>query len=197
LILVALPEYLHAQSRPTLSKYLQPANITKLDWVLLQAQVLSLSKDIRWDDYGLIESVSVFAINERALVGMSCLVNKQRYIALGNVVVSKIFADVIARAADILKLSIPEVDSTVNVEASFVAVGGEIVAQYARPPHIRAVRAILIHTTVNVADTPSEPCLTFGWDEPKNKHRAARVRWKLTAQPKCSSGGTIAALGRA
>ncbi|MGD0623369.1 MAG: hypothetical protein ABSB32_01475 [Thermodesulfobacteriota bacterium] len=119
-----------AESPLPLKKYLEPADITKLDWLLLKAQVSSFSKDIRWDDCGLIDSVSLFAINQRGLVGMTFLVRKQRYIALPDDTAKKVFTDAVLQASRILIHTIPEVEGGANVYANFMAIGGDLVAEY-------------------------------------------------------------------
>ena len=87
-----------AESPSSLKRYLGPADITELDWLLLQAQ-LSFTQDIRWDEYGLVDSVSLYAINQRGLVGMVFIVNKERYIALPDDTAKKVFADVVFQTA--------------------------------------------------------------------------------------------------
>ncbi len=120
-----------AEPPSSLKKYLGPADITKLDWLLLQAQVSSFTKDLRWDDYGLVRSVSLYAINQRGLVGMVFVVNKERYIALPDDTAKKVFADVVFQTANILAHTIPEVEGGANVYANFVVIpGGGIVAEY-------------------------------------------------------------------
>jgi len=113
-----------------LRKYLQPANITTLDWLLLKAEVSSFARDIRWDEYALVDSVSLYAINQRGLVGMTFLVNKDRFIAVPDAIAKKVFADVVLQACKILKHSIPEVEGAINVYANFVVVRGDVVATF-------------------------------------------------------------------
>ena len=132
-ILIAglIPGMVAADAPGALQKYMQPAEITRLDWLLLTAKVESFSGDIRWDDHQLVKSLSLFAIHDRGLVGMTFLVDKERFIALPSDTASKVFADVVLQAARILALSIPEVRDGSNINASFVAVGGSVVAEYA------------------------------------------------------------------
>ncbi len=59
IVLLAAIPMVAAESPPSLKKYLGPAEITKLDWLLLQAQVSSFTNDMRWDDHGLVGSVSL------------------------------------------------------------------------------------------------------------------------------------------
>ncbi len=119
-----------AESPSSLKRYLGPADITKLDWLLLQAQVSAFTTDIRWDDYGLVQSVSLYAINPPGLVGMVFLVNKERYIALPDDTAKKVFFDVVFQAANILAHTIPEVKGGANVYANFTVAVGDIVAEY-------------------------------------------------------------------
>ena len=119
-----------AESPSSLTKYVRPAAITELDWRLLQAQVSSFSEHLRWDEYGLVQSVSLFAINERGLVGMTFLVNKQRYIELPDHIVRKVFSAVVVQVSEILKNSIPEIEHGTNVYANFMCVGCGIVRTY-------------------------------------------------------------------
>lgn len=121
-----------AESPSSLQRYLGPADITKLDWLLLQAQVSSFTQDIRWDgdDYGLVKSVSLYANNQRGLVGMVFLVNKKPYITVRDDIAKKVFADVVIATARILAHTIPEVEGGANVYANFVVISGDTVAEY-------------------------------------------------------------------
>lgn len=129
-ILTAFP-MAAAEPPSSLKRYLGPADITKLDWLLLQAQVSSFTKDLKWDDYGLVASVSLYAINQRGLVGMIFLLNRESYIALPDDTAKKVFADVVIQTASILVHTIPEVEGGADVHAKFVVIqGGDIVAEY-------------------------------------------------------------------
>jgi hypothetical protein len=113
------------------NKYLKPASITKLDWLLLRAQVESFTLPLRWDNHGLINSVSLFPAHPaRGLVGMTFTVNKETYIGLSDDITRKTFADVVLEVCSILKNTIPEVDKGANVYANFVVIGGGIIAEY-------------------------------------------------------------------
>jgi hypothetical protein len=131
ILVILVPSSMTATDAPAnLKKYIRPAEITKLDWLLLKAEVNDFSKDIRWDDHGLIKGVSFFAINGRALVGMTFLVNKEQYIALSGDTTKKVFEDVVFLASNILMYSIPEVKDGANVFAGFGIIGGKIVAEF-------------------------------------------------------------------
>ena len=121
-----------AESPSALKKYLLPSGITKLDWLLLKTQVESFTQPVRWDDHHLINSVSLYSIPKRAFVGMTFLVNKETYNALSDDIASKVFADVVASACNILKSTIPEVDKDANVYANFVTIGSgqRVVAEF-------------------------------------------------------------------
>ncbi|MBS1854755.1 MAG: hypothetical protein JST11_05280 [Acidobacteria bacterium] len=119
-----------ADTPGALKRYLQPAGITKLDWVLLKAEVESFTGDIRWDKNNVVRSVSLYAARG-GLVGMTFVIDKERYIAVSDETARKTFADVVIGAANILETSIPEVKDGENVYADFVAVGGGIVGEYA------------------------------------------------------------------
>lgn len=127
IILLFIPLLLRAQSAesPDLRKYLQPAGITKLDWLLLHIEVeSSLSQSRRWDDYDLVDSVVLYTAKGR-LVGMTFLVNKKSYIASPDDLLKRVFADDIAKTCKIIVNTIPEVKNCANVYANFVAVGVE------------------------------------------------------------------------
>jgi len=121
-----------AQSPAALaSKYLKPAEITKLDWLLLRAEVESFAPPIRWDTHGLIDSVILYPAHPaRGLVGMTFVVNKDSYVGLPDDVVRKTFVDVVNGACSVLRVTIPEVDKGANVYANFVVFGGDIIAEY-------------------------------------------------------------------
>lgn len=114
-----------------LKKYFQPAGITQLDWLLLQAEVEDFT-NIRWDDHNLIHSVVLYSIPKRGLVGMTFVVKKESYIALSDDVARKVFADAVVEACDILKAKIPEIGRGANVYANFVLLsgGGVIIAEF-------------------------------------------------------------------
>ena len=119
-----------AEAPSSLEKYVKPAEITQLDWLLLRQQTLSFPGDLRWDEYGLIQSITLYALNGPRLIGMTFLVNKQRYIAVPDHVARKVFADAVVQASGILKHSIPEIDHNTNVYANFVIIGGDIIGEY-------------------------------------------------------------------
>jgi hypothetical protein len=135
LVLVAVGSYrIPAADSPTaLNKYLQPAVITRLDWLLLKAEVESFA-DTRWDDHNLIEQVSLYAVNKQALVGMVFVVNNKRYIDLSEDITRKVFTETAIAACNILKITIPEVENCANVNARFTTsgVGGGVVAEYSK-----------------------------------------------------------------
>jgi hypothetical protein len=122
-----------AQSPAALNdKYLKAAGITKLDGLLLRAEVENFAGPIRWDDHHLINSVVLYhAHPELGLVGMTFLVNKESYIALRDDVAKNVFADVVVGACNILKSTIPEIEKGANEYANFTLIGGDgIVAEY-------------------------------------------------------------------
>jgi len=130
--LASLVLYSQAADFPVaLKKYFQPAGISKLDWLLLQAEVEQFT-NIRWDDYHLINSVVLYSLPKRGLVGMTFVVNRESYIALSDDTAKKVFADVVIYACEFLKPTIPEVDKGANVSANFLLRGGSgaIVAEY-------------------------------------------------------------------
>jgi hypothetical protein len=116
---------------PALKKYFQPAGITKLDWLLLHTEV-EVFTSVRWDDHHLIDSVVLYSISKRGLVGMTFVVKKESYIALSDDVARKVFADVVVEACDILKAKIPEIEKGANVYANFVLLSGSgvIIAEF-------------------------------------------------------------------
>lgn len=130
IVLLAAIPMAAAETTSSLKKYLGPAEITKLDWLLLQAQVFSFRNDIRWDDYTLVSSVSLYAINQLGLVGMTFIINKESYISLSDNTAKKIFANAVYSTSGILASSIPEVEGGANVYATFAVMGGGLVAEY-------------------------------------------------------------------
>ena len=134
-IVALLPSVVAADppSRPPsrLAEYMRPAQITKLDWLLLTAKVESFSGNIRWDEHQLVKSLSLYAIHDRSLVGMTFLVDKERFISVSDDTASKVFADVVLQVTRTLAFSIPEVADGSNIYANFVAVGGDVIAEYA------------------------------------------------------------------
>lgn len=123
------PFALAADSSTALSKYLRPATITQLDWLLLRAQVNSFAVPLRWDEKGLIMSIDLYVAGGDR-VGMTFVVNRDRYVALTDDVVTKIFSDAVHQASNILVHTIPEVKNGANVYANFVVLSGGIVAEY-------------------------------------------------------------------
>src|ERR1035441_217906 len=85
------------------AKYLQPAAITKLDWLLMKAAVESFTRVRRWDEYHAIDSVVFYPAHPtRGLVGMTFAVNNESYVALSDDVARKVFADAGIGACSIL-----------------------------------------------------------------------------------------------
>ncbi|KPK54333.1 MAG: hypothetical protein AMS22_06060 [Thiotrichales bacterium SG8_50] len=118
-----------ADSSTALSKYLRPAAITQLDWLLLRAQVNSFAAPLRWDEKGLIMSIDLYVAGG-GRVGITFVVNRERYVALTDDVVTKIFSNAVHQASNILVHTIPEVKDGANVYANFVLLSGGIVAEY-------------------------------------------------------------------
>jgi hypothetical protein len=115
-----------------LKKYFQPVSVTKLDWLLLQAEVEDFTGVSRWDEHHLVDSVVLYSIPRRGLVGMTFAVKKESYIDLSDDTARKVFADVVVEACDVLKAKIPEIEQGANVYANFVLLSGRgvIVAEY-------------------------------------------------------------------
>jgi hypothetical protein len=124
ILLLFAPLLLPAQSAqsPGLRKYLQPAGITKLDWLLLKVQVESFTTPTDWDDYDLIKSVSLYA-TPKGQAGMVFVVKKKSYIALPDELLKRVLADVVSVTCKVITVTIPEVKNCANVYASFVADG--------------------------------------------------------------------------
>ena len=108
-----------------LKKYLIPAEITQLDWILLNLKVDTFSNEIKWDDYGLIEDVDPFAAYHKAknYVGLIVLVDKKQYIRLENHIIEKVFLNVVDPASKFIKILIPELETKRDILANFIAVG--------------------------------------------------------------------------
>lgn len=113
-----------------LKKYLTPAEITRLDWILLNVKVDSFGGEIAWDDYGIVKEVGPYVAyyKNKHYVGLVVLVDKKQYIKLENHIIEKVFINVVESASEIIKISIPELETKRDVFANFVAVGksGEI-----------------------------------------------------------------------
>ena len=125
----ALPRVVSADPPATLGKYLKPAQISELDWLLIRAQVSSFASPLRWDERGLIMSIELYVAKD-GLVGMTFVVDRERYVNAPDDVVTKVFSDAVVQASNILMHTIPEVKGGANVYANFVALGGGIVAEY-------------------------------------------------------------------
>lgn len=74
-------------------------------------------------------SIELYSL-ENGLVGMTFVVDRERYINVPDDVVKKVFSDAVVQASSILMHTIPEVKGGANVYANFVALGGGIVAEY-------------------------------------------------------------------
>lgn len=112
------------QNIGSLRKYLRPAEITMLDWKLMQVQVASFTTTTGFDESGLVYSVSLFARNDfpDEPIGIVFLVKKQTYLNLENHVVEKTFLDVIDRVGRIIQYTLPELKGRNGIWANFVAV---------------------------------------------------------------------------
>ncbi len=116
-----------------MQKYLQPAELSKLDWILLGAQARSFS-DLRkgtWDDFSLVTSISVYSVQGSAPIGMTFTLDKSVYIRLPQETLAKVFTDVVHSAYGILRHSLPEARIQTDIYANFVLIGtNEIVAEF-------------------------------------------------------------------
>jgi len=117
-----------------MQKYLQPAQISKLDWILLGEQTKAFSnlRKGSWDDFGLVMSISVYSTQRSAPIGMTFTLDNKVYIRLQRETLMKVFTDVVNSAYEILRHSLPEARLQSDVYANFVLVGGtgEIIAEF-------------------------------------------------------------------
>lgn len=120
--------------RNEMQKYLQPFQITKLDWILLRAQTESFSQLGKgaWDDFGLVTSISVYRIYLSAPIGMTFTIDNGAYLKLQRDILAKVFEYAVNEAYNILHHSIPEANLQSDVYANFVLMGGTgaIVAEF-------------------------------------------------------------------
>lgn len=117
-----------------MQKYLQPAQISKLDWILLEEQTKAFSnlRKGSWDDFGLVMSISVYSTQRPAPIGMTFTLDNKVYIRLPRETLVKVFTDVVNSAYGILRHSLPEARLKSDIYANFVLVGGtgEIIAEF-------------------------------------------------------------------
>ncbi len=110
---------------------LEMANITKLDWILLRIQAETFSQAIKWDDFGLISSISVYSTRRSSPIGMTFTVNKKQYLRMQKGILSKVFSNVVRGAYEIIKYSLPEINLRTDIYANFVLIGGTgIIAEF-------------------------------------------------------------------
>ncbi|MBC2713828.1 MAG: hypothetical protein HF978_00795 [Desulfobacteraceae bacterium] len=109
------------QNESPLKKYMEPANISKLDWLLLNVQISSFTGKIAWDEYGLISSVSLYSAKGGRKVGMTFVANKEAYIKVEQHVIDKVFLYAINSVTEIIRHTIPEIKKE-NIYANLVVI---------------------------------------------------------------------------
>lgn len=107
-----------------IERYLKPIEITELDWILLRISIESLSRIDKWDEFGLVTSVSLYKTNLDAAVGMTFTVNNNSYIRSDSDRLKKVFEYVVTSVCQIIKHSVPELDRSKDIYANFILVGG-------------------------------------------------------------------------
>lgn len=107
-----------------INRYLKPKEVTELDWILLTVSVESLSQINKWDNFGLITSVSIYRRNLEAPVGMTFTVDSNSYLGSDNDRLKKVFESVVTAVYRIIKISLPELDLSKDIYANFMLVGG-------------------------------------------------------------------------
>jgi hypothetical protein len=128
LILFCIPALCKAQDKRNsgIKKYLEPFQITKLDWIVLNLQINTFS-DLRrysWDEFGLITGIKVYHIERSAVIGATFTLDNETYIRLNREVISKIFKEAVQNAYDLIKLYIPEIRLDSDIYANFVSKRG-------------------------------------------------------------------------
>ena len=115
-----------------LEKYHSPAEITKLDWLLLKIQLYHFTEaNVIWDDLGLISDVNLFAAKEGRLVGMTFYVNRNAYERLDRSRTKETFLNVLEFVTNAVRFEIPEVVQERDVYANFVlGQDSTLVAEY-------------------------------------------------------------------
>ena len=111
-----------------LKKYLVPAQVTKLDWILLNIKVDSFSDQTRWDNFGLVQSISIYSIEGAPFIGITFVVDKDIYLKLDNDIVKKTLTDVVESAFRIIKITLPEIKIEKDIYANFMA--GKVIADF-------------------------------------------------------------------
>jgi hypothetical protein len=101
-----------------IKKYLKPAQITELDWIIMKVNIV-VSDIIPIDSYGLIQHASYQALPRIEKVAISFMVDKDIYFKLGNHTISKVFVDVIEQLFDVLNVLAPEINLKNDVVAYF------------------------------------------------------------------------------
>lgn len=113
----------------SMRKYLVPAQITKLDWVLLNIKVSSFSQQTKWDDFGLIAGIDIYSLNEPRFIGITFIINNKQYLKLDNSTQVKVFTDVVFTVFRIIKYSLPEANLNSDIYANFVG-NNKIIAEF-------------------------------------------------------------------
>ena len=112
-------------NNPSMKKYLVPAQISKLDWILLKLQINSFTEPSKWDNFNLISHIYIYSLNGSTPVGLVFTLNKNEYLKMENTNFQKVCYDVILQVLEIIKLDIPEIDLYSDIYANFVTTIGE------------------------------------------------------------------------
>lgn len=102
-----------------LQKYMKPRVVTELDWKLLDVQ-FSLRNVKHWDDYGLIDSASVWRIPKTAMVGVVFTVNSDAYAKSDKGMLTKGFNSALDVFYNVAKADLPELNKAKDIHAVFI-----------------------------------------------------------------------------
>lgn len=111
--------YAKNAKKSDLEKYLKPRVVTELDWKLLDVQ-FSMRNVKHWDDFGLIESASVWRIPKTAMVGVVFTVNSDAYAKSDKGMLTKGFTSALDVFYNVAKADLPELNKAKDLHAVFV-----------------------------------------------------------------------------
>ena len=132
IFLFTILQSLIAQEPSALEKYLIPAKITELDWILLRLEVEGFSGVVQYDEYNLIQRgfLTSTHVQGKPYIAFLFLVYNDRYIQLEEHMIKKIFLQTLESAAELVKSRIPELKLETDVVAKFMISGKKVIAEY-------------------------------------------------------------------
>ncbi|MDD1641178.1 MAG: hypothetical protein LUQ68_06670 [Methylococcaceae bacterium] len=110
-----------AMCQSGLSKYREPAQITELDWMLLDINIRLVNHETGdYDSYDLIRGARLMTANDASKILVLFFINNDAYLKIEKETMSKVFIGAVEHIFKIIKMDIPEATLMNDIIANYV-----------------------------------------------------------------------------